>query len=76
MTLNELIALGIAAGFGAAVGLTALIAVGLGLHALVERIIDALTTWRGRRQQQKATDDLATCQAIDSLGTTNEPDPH
>lgn len=61
MTPHQTFAVAAIGGFAALLGLVLLVAVALGLHRLVEVLVDAHEQHRARRQ------DLATCHAIDDL---------
>lgn len=58
-------------GMAAVIGLIAFVGLALALYLGIARLLDTVDAWRTRRAERRRTHtDLATCQAIDALGTT------
>ncbi|MFE7966154.1 hypothetical protein ACFU0X_24480 [Streptomyces cellulosae] len=79
MTPHQVAAVAALGGLAAAIGLIAFIALALGLHAILSRLVDACDAYRTRRahqrdQQRRGLGVFTDAQrAIDALPTTDHP---
>ncbi|MFF8980203.1 hypothetical protein ACF08A_25750 [Streptomyces cellulosae] len=83
MTPHQVLAVAALGGLAALLGLVLIVGVACGVFHLVSRLVDQVEDRRARRTAgvrpepapggPPAADDLATCRAIDALGTTHHP---
>ena len=74
MTPHQVAAVAALGGLATAIGLIAFIALSLGLHTILSRLVDACDAYRTRRAQRRSLGVFTTAQrAIDALPTTDHP---
>jgi len=79
MTPNQVLAVSFLGGLAALISLVLAVALAIGIHTIIERVIDHAAAWRERRAHQREqrhrqdpeqpADDLTVCQAINALPT-------
>ncbi|MEU2992567.1 hypothetical protein ABZ772_19765 [Streptomyces griseoincarnatus] len=74
MTPHQVFVIATLGGITGIVGAFLFVALALGIYQIIDRVIEAHNAWQTRRahtRQQQA--DLAACQAIHDLPTTDHP---